>query len=140
MKPLRRAWQRLLGTFTGGRRENELAAELEAPIEMQAEDNVRLGMSRQEGRRAAMLKFGGVESAKENYRDQRGLPQLETLAQDVRFAVRALAKRPSFVVVAILSLGIGIGVNATVFTWFKAVYLVKIRPTHSIALLEDNRL
>ena len=86
MKPLRRAWQRLLGTFTGGRRENELAAELEAPIEMQAEDNVRLGMSRQEGRRAAMLKFGGVESAKENYRDQRGLPQLETLAQDVRFA------------------------------------------------------
>ncbi|PYT32421.1 MAG: hypothetical protein DMG58_10190 [Acidobacteria bacterium] len=123
MKPLRRAWQRLLGTFTGGRRENELAAELEAPIEMQAEDNVRLGMSRQEGRRAAMLKFGGVESAKENYRDQRGLPQLETLAQDVRFAVRALAKRPSFVVVAILSLGIGIGVNATVFTWFKAVYL-----------------
>ena len=123
MKPLRRAWQRFLGTFSGGRRENELAAELEAHIEMQTEDNIRLGMSREEARRAALLKFGGVESAKEHYRDQRGLPQLETLAQDVRFAVRALAKRPSFVVVAILSLGIGIGINATVFTWFKAVYL-----------------
>ncbi len=123
MKPLRWAWQRLLGTFTGGRRESEMSAELEAHIEMQTEDNVRLGMSPEEARRAAMLKFGGVESMKERYRDQRGLPQLETLAQDVRFAVRALAKRPSFVVVAILSLGIGIGVNATVFTWFKAVYL-----------------
>jgi hypothetical protein len=123
MKPLRRAWQRILGTFTGGRREREMSAELEAHIEMQTEDNIRLGMSREDARRAAMLKFGGVESTKEHYREQRGLPQLETLAQDVRFAVRALAKRPSFVVVAILSLGIGIGVNATVFTWFKAVYL-----------------
>jgi predicted permease len=123
MKPLRRVWQRFFGTFSSGRREKELSAELEAHIEMQTEDNVRLGMSLEEARRAALLKFGGVESTKEHYRDQRGLPQLETLAQDVRFAVRALAKHPSFVVVAILSLGIGIGVNATVFTWFKAVYL-----------------
>ncbi len=123
MKPLRRAWQRIVGMFTSGRREREMAAEMEGHIDMQTEDNIRLGMSPEEARRAARLKFGGVESAKELYRDQRGLPQLETLAQDVRFAVRALAKRPSFVVVAILSLGIGIGVNATVFTWFKAVYL-----------------
>ena len=123
MKSLRRAWRRILGTFTGGRRDTEMAAEMEAHIDMQTEDNIRLGMSRDEARRSAVLKFGGVESMKERYRDQRGLPHLETLAQDVRFAVRALAKRPSFVVVAILSLGIGIGVNATVFTWFKAVYL-----------------
>src|SRR5579859_827535 len=123
MKSLRRAWRRILGTLTGGRRDTEMAAEMEVHIDMQTEDNIRLGMSRDEARRSAVLKFGGVESMKERYRDQRGLPQLETLAQDVRFAVRALAKRPSFVVVAILSLGIGIGVNATVFTWFKAVYL-----------------
>jgi len=123
MKSLRRAWRRILGTLTGGRRDTEMAAEMEVHIDMQTEDNIRLGMSRDEARRSAVLKFGGVESMKERYRDQRGLPHLETLAQDVRFAVRALAKRPSFVVVAILSLGIGIGVNATVFTWFKAVYL-----------------
>src|SRR5690349_12911694 len=123
MKPLRRAWQRILGAFAGGRRESEMAAEMEAHIDMQTEDNIRLGMSCDEARQAARLKFGAIESMKELYRDQRGLPQLETLAQDVRFAVRALAKRPSFVVVAILSLGVGIGVNATVFTWFKAVYL-----------------
>src|SRR5207245_8074829 len=68
---LRRAWQRLLGTFSGGRRENELAAELEAHIEMQAEDNVRLGMSPEEARRAALLKFGGVESTKEHRSEER---------------------------------------------------------------------
>jgi macrolide transport system ATP-binding/permease protein len=113
----------LLGSIQGGHREDELSAEIEDHIRRQTEDNIRLGMSRDDARRAAMLKFGSVEPVKENYRDQRGIPQLETLLQDVTYALRAFAKRPSFVLTAVLSLGLGIGMNATVFTWFKAVYL-----------------
>jgi len=109
--------------LAGGRRENELAAELEAHIETQTEDNVRLGISREEVRRAARLKLAASNRAKELYRDHRGLPQLETLAQDVRFAVRALAGAPVLWWWRFFRSGIGIGVNATVFTWFKAVYL-----------------
>jgi hypothetical protein len=76
-----------------------------------------------EARRAALLKFGSLESAKEQYRDERRLPQLETLLQDLRFAVRSCGKRLSFTSIVVLSLAIGIGLNTTIFTWLKAVYL-----------------
>jgi predicted permease len=75
-----------------------------------------------EARRAALLKFGSVETAKEEYRDQRGVPQIDTLLQDLRFALRSCGKRPAFVAVVVLSLAIGIGLNTTIFTWLKAVY------------------
>ena len=122
MKPVRRAWNRLIGALTVGRRDGELAAEFESHIQMQTEDNLRVGMSPDAARRAAMLKFGALESVKESYRDQRGLPPLETVLQDVRFAMRSFARRPSFLFTAVFSLGLGIGLNATVFTWFKALY------------------
>jgi predicted permease len=105
------------------RRENELASEIENHIAWQTEDNIRAGMSPEAARRAALVKFGGLESVKEEYRDQRGVPQLETLLQDLRFALRAFGKRPGFFAVVVLSLAIGIGLNTTIFTWLKAVYL-----------------
>jgi predicted permease len=105
------------------RRETELAGEIENHIAWQTEDNMRAGMAPEEARRAALIKFGGLGSVKEEYRDQRGVPHLETLLQDVRFALRAFGKRPGFFAVVVLSLAIGIGLNATIFTWLKAVYL-----------------
>ncbi len=123
MKGFRRFWSRIAGMIMTARHENELITEIEAHLQAQTDDNIRSGMSPAEARRAALVKFGGVESAKEQYRDQRGLPQIETLLQDLRFALRSCAKRPAFVAVVVLSLAIGIGLNTTIFTWLKAVYL-----------------
>jgi predicted permease len=109
-------WNRLLGSVLGARREAELKAEIESHLAMQADDNVRAGMSPQQARRAAVLKFGGVESAKESYREQRGLPGLESVFADVRYALRGMRKNPGFSAVAVLTLALGLSANTTIFS------------------------
>src|SRR5260370_36858116 len=90
-----RGWRLRLGElFRKDRREGEFAAEMESHLQMHIEDNLRAGMTFDEARREALMKLGGVEQAKEIYRDQRGLPLLETLFQDLRFAFRMLLKSP----------------------------------------------
>ena len=123
MSALRRTWSRVLGLLGAGRSDADAAAEFETHLAMLSDEYEREGMPAAEARRRARLTFGHMEAAKEAYRDQRGLPAVESFLQDARLAVRSFAKRRGFTAVAVLSLTLGLGATTTIFTWLKAVYL-----------------
>src|SRR5256885_15687056 len=87
---LRSIRARLIGLFTGQSRDAELREELEAHLEMATAENVRRGMEPNEARRKAMIASGGLTVASEAVRDQRSLPWLESIAADIRYALRTL--------------------------------------------------
>jgi len=123
MRTLRRIFRRLTSWITTHRDEERLRTEIEEHIALQTDENVRAGLSPVEARRQAVLKFGMVEAVKESYRDHRGLPVLETLIQDTRYALRRLRMAPAFTIATILTLSLGIGATTSIFTLIHAVLL-----------------
>ncbi|HLK54426.1 MAG TPA: ABC transporter permease, partial [Candidatus Angelobacter sp.] len=116
MRALWALWARVTGSFQKDRRERELAAEFESHLEMHIDDNIRVGMSPEEARREALVKFGGMEAAKEGVRETSRMVWLETAARDVHYALRGLRLNPGFASTAVLSLALGIGASVAIYT------------------------
>ena len=120
MTRLRVFLSRTLDIVLGRRRDDRLSEEIQAHLDLLTAEHMKQGLGADEARLAARRAFGGVEQVKEDYRDQRGLPHLETLLQDVRLAVRLLRRDPGFAAAAVAVLGLGIGVNNMLFTILNA--------------------
>jgi len=113
--------------FFSRQSDQRLREEMEEHIALQTEENLRAGISAVEARRQAVLKFGGVGTIREEYHAEQGLPLLENLAQDLRFALRMLMKAPGFAAVTILTMAIGIGATTAIFSLVNATLLHPLR-------------
>ena len=139
MRSLKRFFTRLFNTASRREQDERLREEIDEHIALQTAENLRAGLSPVEARRQAKLKFGGVETVKEDYRAERGLQFIETFVRDLRYAIRMLRKSPGFTVVAVVTLAVAIGANAVVFGVTNALILRPLNVPEPQSLYEIER-
>jgi len=141
MTVLRVLLARLRGLVSRGRSDAALDDDIRAHLELLTRDYIQHGLSPRDAQAAARRAFGGVDQIKETYRDQRGLPAIETFLQDLRYAARMLRRDPAFAAVAIISLAIGIGASTAAFSVFNAVMLrpLPVSAPDRLVLLQPQR-
>jgi putative ABC transport system permease protein len=139
---------RIIDLVLRRRREERLSEEVQSHLDLLADDYVAQGLSPADARLAARKSFGNIDRAKMHYRDQRGLPLVDALLQDMRFALRLLTRERGFALTAILVLGVGLGVNNMFFTLvyahkFRGVAIDDVERVMHISTFDDrgaNRL
>jgi len=140
MNWLRQVLHRLRASFGGARLDDDLRAEMASHLEFAVEENLRRGLSPEDARREALVRFGGVEQARLQHRDARGLPFVDVLGQDLRYTLRKFRRDRVFTLVAVLILALGIGGNTAMFSIIHAVLLrpLAYRDPDRLVLVADG--